>query len=229
MARGRFAAAALAASLTLTAVTAFGQAASEPDVRPEKAPPLKIVALGDSLTSGHRLSKDKAYPALLEERLDKADLEFTVVNHGVDSDTTAGGLRRLDAALAEQPQILIVELGANDGLKGVPVAQVRQNLSTIIETAQARGIAVLLVAMEALPFNGWQYSIDFHNLFPELAAKYQVPLVPFLLGSVLGNRDLMSSDGVHPNAEGTKVLAAEIFAYLKPLAASVTATRRDTR
>ena len=182
------------------------------------AEPVKIVAFGDSLTSGHHLPRSQAYPAHLEEKLRKAKLPFEVVNHGVDSDTTAGAVRRLDAVLAEQPQILIVEFGANDWLRGVPVADVRRNLETIIEAAQAKGIAVLLVGMEALPINGWQYTVDFHRMWPELAAKYDVPLVPFFLGPVIGNRELMSADGIHPNSEGVKVLADVIFHYVKPLA-----------
>jgi acyl-CoA thioesterase-1 len=181
------------------------------------ADPIRIVALGDSLTSGHRLPSDQAFPALLEERFEDEGLDAVVINHGVSGDTTAGGVRRLEAALAENPQILLVELGANDGLRGVPVAQVRANLETIITAAQKRGITVLLCAMDALPVNGWQYTLDFHNLYFDLAEKYQVPLVPFLLGGVLGNRELMSPDGVHPNREGAKVLADTIYPVLLPL------------
>jgi acyl-CoA thioesterase-1 len=183
---------------------------------------LRIVALGDSLTSGHRLPKGDTYPSILEKALKDAGLPFDVVNHGVDGDTTAGGLRRLAAALDEKPQILIVAFGANDGLRGVPVAQVRANLSKMIETAQARGVSVLLVGMEALPLYGWQYTIDFHNLWPELAAKHNVPLVPFILNGVLGNPDLMSPDGIHPNAAGAKLIAANIWTALRPLAQSLT-------
>ena len=193
---------------------------------PVHASALTIVALGDSLTSGHRLPRDEAYPARLQAALEGSGLPFLVVNHGVNGDTSAGGVRRLDAALAEQPRILIVAFGANDGLRGVPVAQVRRNLERIIETAQARGIAVLLVGMEALPIYGWQYTIDFHNLFPELAAKYQVPLVPFMLNGVLGNPDLMSPDGVHPNARGAEIIAANIWTELQPLAQSLVAGTR---
>ena len=184
---------------------------------------LKIVALGDSLTSGHRLPKSDAYPALLEKALEEAGLPFDVVNHGVNGDTTAGGVRRLEAALDEKPQILIVAFGANDGLRGVPIPQVRANLAKIIETAQARGVAVLLVGMEALPLYGWQYTIDFHNLWPELAARYKVPLVPFMLDGVLGNPDLMSPDGIHPNAAGARLIASNIWPALRPLAQSLAA------
>jgi acyl-CoA thioesterase-1 len=116
-----------------------------------------------------------------------------------------------------------VAFGANDGLRGVPVAEMRANLGRIIETAQAGGVSVLLCGMEALPLYGWQYTLDFHQVFPDLAARYQIPLVPFLLNGVLGNPDLMSSDGVHPNAAGAKVLAANIWPQLEPLARRVAA------
>ena len=188
--------------------------------------PLRIVALGDSLTSGHRLPAADAYPALLEADLQLAGVPALVLNHGVNGDTTGGALRRLDAALAEAPHILIVALGANDGLRGVPVAQVRSNLERIIEQAQARGVSVLLVGMEALPLYGWQYTIDFHHVFPALAEKFGVPLVPFMLNGVLGNPDLMSRDGIHPNAAGARAIAANIFPHLRPLATELMAATR---
>lgn len=203
----------------LAAVSAGAATADQSEVR-RADPPLKIVAFGDSLTSGHRLGARFAYPVILASRLHEAGLPYTVVNHGVSGDTTARALRRLKAALDERPQILIVALGANDGLTGVPVAQVRRNLEEIIEAAQARNIKVLLCGMEALPLYGWQYTVDFHQIFPALAAKYQVPLVPFLLDRVIGDRDLMSADGIHPNAEGATVLAGNIWPYLLPLAQS---------
>lgn len=185
--------------------------------------PLRIVAFGDSLTSGHRLPKTEAYPAVLERTLREAGLPFTVINHGVSGDTTARGLARLDRALAEQPHILIVAFGANDGLRGVPVPQVRANLERMIERAQKHGVKVLLVGMEALPLYGWQYTIDFHNIFPELAKKYGVPLVPFMLDGVFGNPDLMSPDGIHPNAAGARLVASNIWTELHPLAQSLVA------
>jgi acyl-CoA thioesterase-1 len=184
---------------------------------------LKIVAFGDSLTSGHRLPKTDAYPAVLEQSLREAGMPFTVVNHGVSGDTTRGAVRRIDAALAELPQVLIVAFGANDGLRGVPVKQVRDNLETVIERAQERGVKVLLVGMEALPIYGWQYTIDFHNLFPDLADEYDVPLVPFMLDGVIGNPDLMSPDGIHPNAAGARLIAANIWTELRQLAQSLVA------
>jgi acyl-CoA thioesterase I len=182
---------------------------------------LKIVALGDSLTSGHGIARGQAYPALLEQSLRESGLPFAVVNHGVSGDTTAGGVRRLRAALDERPQILIVALGANDGLRGTPVAAVRRNLEEIIETAQARRVSVLLCGMDALPLYGWQYTLDFHRIFPSLAERYGVPLVPFLLRGVFGNEELLQRDMIHPNAAGARVIAANIWPYLQRLAAGL--------
>ena len=179
---------------------------------------LKIVAFGDSLTSGHRLARMEAYPSILQAKLKSAGLPVTVVNKGVSGDTTARALRRLNSALEEQPQILILELGVNDGLRGVPVPQVKGNLAMMIEAAQAQDIQVLLCAMEALPLQGWQYTIDFHRMYDELAAQYRVPLVPFVMNGVLGNRDLISDDGVHPNAAGARVIAERIWEYVQPMA-----------
>ena len=203
-------------------LVATGAAAQAP-VATTAAAALKIVAFGDSLTSGHRLPRTDAYPAVLERALHEEALPFTVVNHGVSGDTTAGAVRRLDRVLAEQPQILILAFGANDGLRGVPVAQVRANLERVIGRAQEQGIKVLLVGMEALPIYGWQYTIDFHHVFPDLAKKYAVPLVPFMLDGVLGNADLMSPDGIHPNAAGARLIAGNIWKALRPLAQSLAA------
>ena len=188
---------------------------------PRPAVPLKIVAFGDSLTSGHRLPLKDAYPSVLQKKLKDADLPFTIVNQGVSGDTTAGALRRLDRALAEKPQILIVEFGVNDGLRGVPIPQIRANLEKIITAAQQQHAEVLLCAMEALPLQGWQYTIEFHRMYEELAAKYGVALVPFLMNGVLGNPDLISDDGVHPNAAGARYIAETIWEYLKPMARKV--------
>jgi acyl-CoA thioesterase I len=185
---------------------------------------LTVAALGDSLTSGHGIGRNQAYPALLERSLRDAGLPFRVVNHGVSGDTTAGGARRLAAALGDRPRILIVALGANDGLRGVPVADVRRNLEEIIEGAQAQGVSVLLCGMEAFPIYGWQYTVDFHRLFPDLAAKYGVPLVPFLLNGVVGNSALLLPDMVHPNAAGAQAIAENIWPYLQPLAAGIAAS-----
>jgi len=117
--------------------------------------------------------------------------------------------------------VLIVALGANDGLRGVPIAQLEANLGHIIETAQARGISVLLCGMEALPIHGWDYSVAFHNAYRELAGKYQVPLVPFMLLNVIGNPEMMQPDRAHPNAAGARAIADNIWPYLDDLLQSI--------
>jgi acyl-CoA thioesterase-1 len=182
------------------------------------AEPRTIVALGDSLTSGHGLSAEQTYPARLEAMLRAAGLPFTVLNHGVSGDTTTGGLARLDAALVLRPAILIVALGANDGLRGVPVTRVAANLDAIIERAHARNVTVLLCGMEALPLHGWEYTVQFHHLFPALASKRGIPFVPFLLTGVIGNQRMLQPDFVHPNAAGAAEIARTIWPYLQPLA-----------
>jgi acyl-CoA thioesterase-1 len=181
-----------------------------------KQPP-RIVALGDSLTSGRGIGKALAYPAVLQERLDERGYDYEVVNAGVSGDTTTGGLRRLRQALDGDVEILIVALGANDGLRGVRVEQLTSNLSQIIEEAQQRQIDVLLVGMDALPIRGWAYSVSFHKAYEQLAARYQVPLVPFLLLNVMSDASLMQADRVHPNEAGARAIADRLWPYLEQL------------
>lgn len=213
-------------ALSVALSTACSKTTTTPTGPSASGPPRKIVALGDSLTSGFGLSEQQAYPALLEKRLQANNLNFVVVNMGVTGDITAGGVTRLPAALDEQPAILILALGANDGIRGLPVAQVRSNLETIIQGAQARGIKVLLCGMEAVPIYGLQYSLDFHDIFPSLASRYNLPLVPFLLRNVIGNQAMLQADFVHPNAAGAAEIVNTIWPYLMPLA--VEAARLQT-
>ena len=177
----------------------------------------RIVVLGDSLTSGHGIGKSNAYPAILQDRLNNEGLGFEVVNAGVSGATSADGLRRLRAALAGEVRVLIVALGANDGLRGVAVAQLKANLSRIVNEAQARGIAVLLCGMNALPVHGWEYSIAFQRVYRDLASRFRVPLVPFMLANVIGNDSMMQRDRLHPNAAGARMMADNIWPYLKRL------------
>jgi acyl-CoA thioesterase-1 len=176
-----------------------------------------IVVLGDSLASGHGIGAAQSFPAVLQQRAADEGYPHRIVNAGVSGDTSAGGLRRLDSALNGDVRVLVVALGANDGLRGIPVPQVRANLARIIEKAQARGIRVLLCGMEALPAYGWQYTVAFHQMFSELAKQYAVSLVPFMLIDVLTNPGLMQPDHVHPNAAGARVMADHVWPYLEPL------------
>jgi acyl-CoA thioesterase I len=177
----------------------------------------RIVALGDSLTAGLGVRPEEAYPALLQQRVDTAGLNYEVVNAGVSGDTSAGGLRRLDWALEGDVRALILALGANDGLRGLPPAQLRRNLAQMIEAAQARGITVVLAGMEAPPNFGRGYTVEFHAIFPELAQQYRIALVPFLLEGVAGLGAMNQSDGIHPNAEGATVVADNVWAVLRPV------------
>lgn len=177
----------------------------------------KIVAFGDSLTSGRGIGKAAAYPAMLQERLEDNGYKYEVVNAGISGDTTARALRRYRDALDGGVEILILALGANDGLRGVPVEQVKSNLSVIIEDAQRRGIGIILVGMDALPLHGWDYSRAFHRLYEELAARFRIPFVPFLLVNVMSHPSLMQDDRVHPNRAGARAIADLIWPSLQQL------------
>ena len=183
--------------------------------------PRRIVVLGDSLAVSP--SKSSAFPALLQERLDGANPGWTVSNEGVGGDTTADGLRRLDDVLSADTRILVLELGANDGLRGVSIATIEANLAAIIERARARGVTMLLCGMETPPLHGWEYTVEYHRVFPRLAARYQLPLVPFLLDGVALNPELNGGDGVHPNAAGARRIADTVWPYLQPLVMSAAA------
>ena len=207
-------------ALCLIALAACGAAPTAPagtGGSPASGPVPIVVALGDSLTAGPGLRPEETYPALLQARAAAHGYPHQVVNAGISGDTTAGGLRRLDSALVPDARVLILALGANDGLSGVPVETVRRNLSQIIERARARGIAVLLCGMETPPSHGWRYSLDFHFIFPELAAQYNVPLMPFLLSGVVGDAAYNLADGIHPNAAGAARIAENMWPHLEPL------------
>jgi acyl-CoA thioesterase-1 len=177
----------------------------------------RIVILGDSLTYGYGLDRSESYPFLLQKRLDRSGNDYEVVNAGVSGDTSAGGLRRLNWVLEGDVRVLIIELGANDGLRGLPVASLRHNLSEIIERTQEKGIAVVLTGMEAPPNYGSVYTQEFREVYQELARTYQVYFVPFLLEGVAGNPDLNLTDGIHPNASGARIVEETLWDTLKPL------------
>lgn len=184
----------------------------------------RVVALGDSLTAGLGLMADEAYPAILQKRLDQNGYSFEVVNAGVSGDTTAGGLRRLDWALDGDVRVLIVALGGNDGLRGLPIDEVKRNLSEIITKAQSRHIAVLLVGIEAPPNLGESYTTAFRQTFRDLARRYTVAFVPFLLNGVAGIPQLNQRDGIHPTADGARIIANTIWTALEPMLAAARAS-----
>jgi len=186
-------------------------AAPAPDTRP------RLVFLGDSLTAGLGLSPEEAYPSLIQQKIDADGLKYQVMNAGVSGDTSAGGLSRLDWALEGDVRVMVVALGGNDGLRGLPASELKKNLGTIIERAQTRNVKVVLAGMEAPPNFGQDYIVQFHKVYPELAKQYGVPLVPFLLQGVAGIDGLNQRDGIHPTAEGARTVADNVWTVLRPM------------
>jgi acyl-CoA thioesterase-1 len=191
------------------------QQAAQPATRAASRP--RIVALGDSLTAGLGLAQSDAYPSLVQKLVDAEGLNYEVVNGGVSGDTSAGGLSRLDWALDGDVRFLIVALGGNDALRALPPEELRQNLATIVERAQAKHITVVLAGMEAPRNFGRDYDVRFRQVYPDLAQKYHVALVPFLLQDVAGIERLNQRDGIHPTAEGAIIVANNVWTVLKPL------------
>jgi len=175
------------------------------------------VAFGDSLTAGLGLSAQETYPALLRERLKQDGYDYEMVNSGVSGDTSAGGVRRIDWALDGDVRFLILELGANDFLRGQPVAETKKNLAEIIDRAQSKNAKVLLAGILAPTNTGREYEDQIRNMFSDLAREKGVTLIPFLLEGVGGVESLNQPDGVHPNAAGTKMMAETVYKYLKPM------------
>lgn len=186
-----------------------------PQIKSDKP---KIVAFGDSLTAGFGLLEKESYPYLLQEKLKAGGYDYEVLNAGVSGDTSIGGLERIDWVLEqENVQILILELGANDLLRRMPVDKMKKNLAQIIEKAQAKRIKVLFCGMLAPPNIGAQYQRDYQMAFPDLASEYKVEFLPFLLENVALNKELNQPDGIHPNAEGEKIMTENVYKALKPL------------
>jgi len=176
-----------------------------------------IVALGDSLTAGHGVAAHEAYPARLEALLRREGYRYRVVNAGVSGDTTAGGLRRVDWVLRAHPEVAIVALGANDGLRGLSVAAMRSNLERIVRRLQKAGARVLLAGMRLPPNYGADYAAEFAAAFPAVARRTGASLMPFLLDGVAARPALNQADGIHPNAAGQQAVAERLWPYLKPL------------
>lgn len=176
----------------------------------------RVVFLGDSLTAGLGLSTDQSFPSLISKKLKDKGLNYEVVNAGVSGDTSAGGLRRLDWSLEGDVRVLIVALGGNDGLRGLPVSDLKNNLATIIKTAKSKNITVILAGMEAPPNFGDDYTKAFRAVYADLAKEYQVKLIPFLLFGVAGDPSLNQADGIHPNIRGAQLVADLVWKALEP-------------
>jgi acyl-CoA thioesterase-1 len=220
----------LAAALAV-AVTACGRGAKQDQTpTPASAPPQAtqipasqvdtravIAAFGDSLSAGLGLDAGKSYPDDLQRLIDAGGYRYRVVNMGVSGDTTTDGVERLPSVLAAHPAIVILEFGANDGLRGQPVASSKQNLAKMIEALRMSGAQVVLAGM-TLPRNyGPDYIHAFEQIFPELAKQYKLVRIPFLLEGVGGNARLTQPDGLHPTAEGAAIVAHTVMQYLQPI------------
>lgn len=186
-------------------------------VSPSVAKPTEILAFGDSITAGFGLPAKEALPARLEEKLRSEGLAVHVANAGVSGDTTADGLARLDWALAEKPDIVILELGANDALRGLDPAAVRANLEKMIGKIQASGARLLLAGMQAPSNFGEDYRQAFNRIYPELAEEHGIALVPFVLDGVTLDPQLNQPDGLHPNERGVAVIVEHIAPYVARL------------
>jgi len=178
-----------------------------------------ILFFGTSLTAGYGLDPTEAFPALIQNRIDSLNLPYNVINGGLSGETSAGGKGRIDWLLKQPVDIFVLELGANDGLRGLPVKQTIQNLQDIIDAVKKKypNVKMVLAGMQMPPSMGARYTNDFKNIFPDLAKKNNMALIPFLLDKVGGIPKLNQEDGIHPTAEGDKILAENVWVVLKPL------------
>ena len=197
--------------------TAAERSAPAPGTPGPASPAPLVVFLGDSLTAGLGVAGEEAFPALIEARLAASGVEIRGVNAGISGDTTAGGLARLDWLLGQRPDVLVVGLGANDGLRGLSLEQTEANLRAILDRSRRAGCEVLLLGMRLPPNYGADYTERFAAIFPGLARELDVPLVPFLLGGVAGRPELNQADGIHPTAEGHRLMAENVLPQLRAL------------
>lgn len=193
----------------------------------DPAAPVRLLVLGDSLAAGFGVDPDTAYPAVLQQRARAAGLPIEVVNGGVSGDTTAGGLRRLNWLLRQPPDVLLIALGGNDGLRGLPPAATRSNLLAIVDAARARvpSLPVVLAGMQMPPNMGDDYTRAFREVFPAVAKERDAALVPHLLEGVGGRPDLNLPDGIHPTPAGHAVIASNVWPVLEPVLRQAAATR----
>jgi len=178
-----------------------------------------ILFFGDSLTAGYGLSPEIAFPALVEKELIKENKNVKVINAGLSGETSAGGLSRIDWTLRQPIDVFVLELGANDGLRGLPIEQTKKNLQSIIDKVKTKypKVKIVLAGMMVPPNMGKAYSDEFRKIYPAMANKNKASLIPFLLEGVAGNEKLNQADGIHPNAEGHRIVANNLIAFLRPL------------
>jgi acyl-CoA thioesterase-1 len=200
----------------LGVVLLFGDAATA-------SSPHTVLFLGDSITAGYGLELSQAYPALIQQRIKKEGLNFKVINAGQSGDTSAGGLARMDWLLKNKIDVLVLELGGNDGLRGLPVEVIRKNLQAIIDRARKQypQIKIVVAGMKMPPNMGRQYSREFEAMFAELAKKNNAALIPFILEGVGGVRQMNLADGIHPTAGGHEIVAENVWTVLAPVLRSI--------
>lgn len=188
----------------------------------KKAPQQLLIFFGNSLTAGYGLDPEEAFPARTQQKIDSLGLGFKVINAGLSGETSAGGLTRIDWILQQKPDVFVLELGANDGLRGIPVAETRKNLQGILDKVKTANPEVKLVVagMQVPPNMGPDYAKEFRSIFPDLARTNGAVLIPFLLEGVAGEPNLNLGDGIHPTAEGHQLVANGIWKYLQPLLGS---------
>lgn len=178
-----------------------------------------ILCFGNSLTAGMGLNIDEAFPAVLQNKIDSLSLPYQVINAGLSGETTASGKNRVSWVLNQKVDIFVLELGANDGLRGIPLNETRTNLQAIIDIVREKNpdVKIILAGMQMPPNLGEDYTTEFRNIFPDLAAKNDINLIPFILENVAGNPELNQQDGIHPTIEGQKILAENTWVVLKDL------------
>lgn len=178
-----------------------------------------VLFLGNSITAGYGLNPDQAYPALIQKKIDSLDLPFKVINAGLSGETSAGGLRRIDWVLRQKVDVLVIELGGNDGLRGIKPEVTKQNLQAIIDKARKKypDIAIVIAGMQVPTNLGPEYTQSFKALYSDLSAQNRTHLIPFILKGVGGNPKLNLSDGIHPTAQGHKIVAETVWKVLKPV------------
>lgn len=189
-------------------------------VETENSSTKTILVFGDSLTAGYGLDDvNDAFPAIIQTKIDSLKLEYTVINSGLSGETSAGGKNRINWVLNQKIDIFILELGANDGLRGVPLSETRKNLQAIIDAVLEKNseTKIILAGMQLPPNMGEDYTTEFKTIFPELATKNKLYLIPFLLKDVGGIAELNQADGIHPTVEGQKILAKNVWTVLEPL------------
>ena len=197
--------------LLVSVIPALSLGADAVDNRP------RIVAFGDSLTAGLGVATEDTYPARLQRRLDEQGLRYRVINAGVSGDTTAGGVRRVEWVLKSHPDMVILELGGNDGLRGLNVQETKANLEQIIQRCQEASVTVVLAGMKLPPNYGADYTKAFEAIYPALAKRYRVTLIPFFLDGVAGSASLNQADGIHPTSEGYRIITEKVLEQITPL------------